>query len=328
MQRIHDLEPDPRAEAVYSSEAYKKDPSRYLPGLVTPYAGLLPLTANNQLDVSNGCSRRFFPREALAPRAFDDKIVDEIAEIMLSQARIIGSLDRPLTLAATGGRDSRVSAVTFSGQPRLSYYSFHMPSINHLTEDVDIARKLAKIEGVPLDVYELETYKDAAFGKAFKAHSPRGIWPAAALCYLREFQPDAIHIRSTVSEIGRVFYSKRTSKSVTPEVLAGTYTRTEFRHESLVQEAMRDFIKLTNFDVSQFFNYDLYDMFYWEHRNSKWQNILCAEAEMATDVFVPFNNRKLLQLFMSVPYRNRLEADIHLALCKRFKPEFSDIEIA
>lgn len=102
MQRIHDLEPDPRAEAVYSSEAYKKDPSRYLPGLVTPYAGLLPLTANNQLDVSNGCSRRFFPREALAPRAFDDKIVDEIAEIMLSQARIIGSLDRPLTLAATG----------------------------------------------------------------------------------------------------------------------------------------------------------------------------------------------------------------------------------
>lgn len=327
VQYLHDLAPDPRAQAVYESDIYRKDPSRYLPGMVTPFADLLPLTANNELDVKRARSHRFFPRGPLEPRPFDDAIVAEISAIMVRQAKIIGQMGRPLRLAATGGRDSRVSAATFSGQPNLQYYSFHMPSINHLTDDVIIARKLANIEQIPLDIYELETYKNPTFNPAFRAHSPRGIWPGAAHCYLTEFSLDTIHIRSTVSEIGRVFYSHRPAKTVSAATLAKIYTRTDFKENPMVLTAMQDFIDLTEFETSKFFNYSLYDMFYWEHRNSKWQNILCSEAEMATDVFIPFNNRSLLKLFMSIPFKHRQLASIHLALCDQLKPAFKAIEI-
>lgn len=324
---IYGLAPDPRAEAVYQDETYKADPSRYLPGMITPYEDAFPLTANHQLSITSGRSLRFFPRSPLPSHDFNDQILERIAGIMVTQARMIADLGRPLMLAATGGRDSRVSAATFSGLPGLSYFSFHMPSIGHLSDDVHIAQQLAEIDNVPLNIYELERYKDPEFQKAFKVHSPRGIWPAAALCYLREFPRNAIHIRSTVSEIGRIFYSRRTDKVVTPQGLAQTFTRTSYSENSIVTGTMRDFIEQTNFDETQFFNYSHYDMFYWEHRNSKWQNILCAEAEMATDVFIPFNNRNLLKLFMSVPYKNRLRADIHLALCDTLKPDFRHIKI-
>lgn len=324
---MHELPADPRAQFVYSSKIYKQDPSRYLPGMITPYEWVLPLTANNQLVVKSGNSQRFFPREDLPTRPFEDRLVDEIAEIMVQQSKLIGKLQRPLRLAITGGRDSRVSAATFSGQPHLSYYSFHMPSIGHLTKDVEIAKQLADIEQISLNIYDLEKYNDPNFQEAFKAHSPRGIWPAAALCYLSEFSADTIHIRSTVSEIGRAFYSMRAAKTVTSEGLARTYTVTEFFRDTIVIESMEEFIRLTDFDQSRFFNYNLHDMFYWEHRNSKWQNVLCTEAEMATDVFIPFNNRNLLKLFMSVPYKNRVRADIHLALCNKLKPDFKAVEI-
>jgi hypothetical protein len=95
----------------------------------------------------------------------------------------------------------------------------------------------------------------------------------------------------------------------------------------MVVATFQDFIDLTEFRVSKFFNYNFYDMFYWEHRLPKWQNILCTEAEMATDVFIPFSNRNLLKLFLSVPNHHRQRADIHMAICDRIKPAFKDIEI-
>lgn len=326
VQHLYDLKPDPRAEKVYNSDIYKKDPSPYLPGMITPFTNLLPLTANHELDISQARSLRFFPREPLAPRPFDDIIVDEIAEFMVAQARIIGSMQRPLRLAATGGRDSRVSAATFSGQPNLSYYSFHRPTTNHMTDDVIVAQKIADAEGVELSVYELEEYVVPHFDDMISAHSPRKIWPAAAVCYMREFDPHAIHIRSAVSEVGRVFHSKRPAKTVTAEALATAFTLTSFNNDPMLIETMRDFITLTDFDTSQFHGYDLYDMFYWEHRLAKWQNILCLEAEMATDVFIPFSNRDLLKKFLSVPTKNRAKADIHVAICNKLKPEFRNVE--
>lgn len=325
LHQIYGLPPDTRAQTVYASDTYREDPSRYLPGMITPYEKALPLTANNQLEVKSGTSQRFFPREELAPRPFNDRIVDEIAEIMVQQACMIGALERPLTLAATGGRDSRVSAAAFSGQPNLSYHSFHIPRTGHLTEDVNLARKLAQIEGVPLDVYDLQAYPITEFQKPFKVHSPRGIWPAAALCYLIEFPRDAIHIRSSVAEIGRAFYKKRREKFVSDRELAKSFTNTAFGADPMVIATMKDFIKHTNFDEKLFFNYSFYDMFYWEHRLSKWQNVLCSEAEIATDVFIPFNNRNLMKMFLSVPYENRVSIDIHHALCKKLKPEFSNV---
>ena len=328
IKALHSLIDDDRAKYILNNEIYRGDPSRYLPGLITPCSGVLPLTANHYLSVDSGSTHRFFPRGPLEPRVLDSKLVDEIISIMQSQAKILASLGRPMIVAATGGRDSRVSAATFRGLEDVSFFSFHMPSINHLSEDVKIASRLAEKISIPIKVFRLEDYKDKIFMEAFNIHSPCGIWPGAACCYLSEFEGNAIHIRSTVSEIGRIFYTKRDQTDCTADVLSRAYTVTEFSRDKIVLSALQNFIDETDFRASKFFNFNFYDLFYWEHRNTKWQAILCLEAEMATDVFIPYNNRCLISMFMGIPYKARLEAKIHLAIIEKLIPEGRDIPFA
>jgi hypothetical protein len=324
---LHNLPADPACEMVWTNEDYKKDPSRYLPGLITPYLGAVPLTGNHKLDCFERKSRRFFPREPNEELPLSVKLTDQITHFFLRQAGLIGGLGRPLWLAATGGRDSRVTAATFASQLRLRFFSFHLPSINHLTEDVQAAKELAQIANVPISVFELENYRDPTFQAAFQVHSRRGIWPGAAQCYCSEFEDEAIHLRSTVSEIGRIFYGNRQSDSVGAEILASAYTSTPFQSHELVIRALHEFVRQTAFTKEVFYNYNLYDLFYWEHRNAKWQNILCAEAEMACDVFVPYNNRWLLKKMMAVPFMARHRADIHRKVWLNVMPEFDKVNI-
>ena len=323
----HKLMPNTSAELVWNNVDYKKDPSRYLPGLITPIVGVSSLTANSELCFDERKTQRFFPRENLPTTQVHEQLVNQIAMIMRRQAELLGNLERPLYLAATGGKDSRTSAAAFSGQKNLRYFSFHFSKTGHLSEDIRIAKMLATADNVPIDIFDLDNYRTSEFNTSFQKHSPKGIWPSAALCYLSEFEPDAIHIRSTVSEIGRAFYGRRSEK-VDAVSLAKTYTSTPFHHDPLVIEAMREYIDKTQFLPSLFYNYDPFDLFYWEHRNSKWQNVLCSEAEMATDVFIPFNNRCLLKLFLSVPLKDRQNATLHQRVWKILKPEFTFIEIA
>lgn len=319
------MERDPRIARIFGDEAYKKDPSRYLPGDITPFVGLKGLTANTVLLMESGKARRFFPREPLAARGVDDALVEEISGVFLRQAEMLAATGRPLRVAATAGRDSRVSVAAFARFDTAKLFSFHFPRTGRLSEDVETSRTLAHLTGQELEIYDLSQYSDAAFNPAFKMTSPVGIWASAALCYIQEFPQNAIHIRSTVSEIGRMFYSRRTASQVSPEALARAYTVTDFWDSGLVVQAMAGFIKQAEFQEDRFFNYSLYDMFYWEHRNSKWQNILCQEAEMATDVFIPYNNRRLICLFLAVPESDRKAARLHVEVAKRLEPAFAGV---
>lgn len=327
---LHDLKPDPRAEETWAAESYRKDPSRYLPGMTTQFSDLLPLSANTELDFSARKPHRIFPRAPLMHREFGDDMVSEVAQIFRRQADMIAAMGRPMYLAATGGRDSRVSYAAFSRYTELQLFSFHYPSRGHLSKDVQIAAELAKISGHKLSIFDLENRNPAKseFVNAFFRHSPRGIWPDAAYAYVSNFSDDAIHIRSTVSEIGRIFYVHRWAKDITARNFAPTYTFTKFHEVPWVIESLDWFFKTNGFTKDNLLNFDPYDMFYWEHRNSKWQNILCVEAEMACDVFIPYNNRRLLTTMMSLHYEDRKEAKLHFAVIEALQPRFSSVEIA
>lgn len=316
---------DERASIVYQNNEYKKDPSRYLPGTITPYENLYALTANTLFDFTSREQKRFFPRENLPPQKLNRRFVREVASIFRQQAKMIAAKKRPMAIATTAGRDSRVSVAAFSRYQSAFLFSFHIASSGHLSEDTSTAKLLADKLGKELRIFDLGSYKNKAFDHAFSMTSPNGIWPAAAQCYIEEFPEDTIHIRSTVSEIGRMFYSRRLAKSVTAEGLAQIYTVTRFGIDPLVISAMRDFIERSKFSTEHFYDYDLHDLFYWEHRNSKWQNILCMEAEMASDVFIPFNNRKLILLFLGLPEKDRKSAALHIEITKEMCPKVSKI---
>jgi len=319
------LTPDSRAERVYQNKTYAKDPSRYLPGMISHFEGLYALTANTALDLQTAKPKRFFPREKLAPQKLTTKLVRNVSKIMRNQAKLLAARGRPMMVATTAGRDSRVSFSSLARYEHTRFFSFHISQSGHLSEDVKVAQSLVSKIGKELEVYDLPNYNDPKFRKTFSMTSPRGIWIAAAQCYIDEFPSDAIHVRSTVSEIGRMFYGRRSAKTVTAQTLARTFTVTNFGLDPMVIDAMQEYIDRTSFSEKYFYNYDFYDMFYWEHRNSKWQNILCLEAEMASDVFIPFNNRRLMMLFLGLPEKERKAASLHVAITREMCPEIADV---
>ena len=319
------LPEDPRAAEVYNNEAYRKDPSRYLPGMITSFKNIYALTANTALDFQSGKPNRFFPREDLKPQKLGKRLIQNVSKIMRQQAKLLAERGRPLMIATTAGRDSRVSLSSLAQYENSRFFSFHISQSGHLSEDVEIAQRLVSRIGKKLEVYDLPNYNAPSFRPVFTMTSPRGIWIAAAQCYIDEFPQDAIHVRSTVSEIGRMFYGRRVAKTVTAEGLARTFTVTDFGLDPLVIDTMQEFIDRTQFSEKNFYNYDIHDMFYWEHRNSKWQNILCLEAEMASDVFIPFNNRRLMMLFLGLPETERKAASLHVAITKEMCPEIADV---
>lgn len=311
LAEIHGLDTSAEAKTTLADQEYKRDPSRYLPGNITPFSKLNPLYANNQLVLNTAISHRFFPREILKSNEDLEFLAKKAASLMVNQAKLIHERKRPIYIALTAGRDSRVSASSFYGLDNTTYFTFHNARTGHLTQDVITAQHLSRLSKVDLKIFDLENYKDKKFNSSFVTHSPMGIWESAALCYLTELPENSIHIRSTVSEIGRNFYKNRLNKDITPINLASIYTKTGFSSSSTAIAAMTDFITGANFNSEAFFNYEMHDLFYWEHRNSKWQNTLCQEAEMATDVFIPFNNRELIKLLLKAPSPARISAKIH-----------------
>ena len=326
--KIHALPKKPAAIEILKNDSYKADPSPYLPGIVTAYKGVYPLTANNLLDCHTCKSIRFFPRELLPTTEFNESLVHELAEIFQTQARLLAD-SRDIAIAITAGKDSRLTLSAFQELSSRSFcFTFFNKETGQFQKDVEIGKQLTSKKGFNHNSYDLSNYHSKSFNQVFFKNSPHGIWPKAANLYAAEFKENLVHVRSTVSEVGRCFYAKgREGESFDASMLAEKYTITEVGRRSEMKNIFEEYISRTNFDQSCFFNYHYLDLFYWEHRNSKWQGILCQEAEMGSDVFIPYNNREILKGFLSVPVMDRLSARLHLALIDYMEPRFASIPL-
>jgi hypothetical protein len=325
--RLHGLEPNQEAKDIFNNALYKKDPSRYLPGLITPFKTLKPLIANNYLDLKTNKLVRFFPRGNIETNFHTQDISNQLATIFKSQARLLCA-NRDVSIAITAGKDSRVTLAAFENVKNATSFTFTNKKTNQFSADLQIGKQLAEVKGMQHQEFDLSQYASNDFQNLLKQRSPFPVWSNAAQLYVDEFKPTTVHIRSTVSEIGRCFYNRgRGSMEISAQRLAETFTQTEYSSEESLTKIFEEYIHATSFETKNIFNYDPLDLFYWEHRNSKWQNVLCHEAEAATDVFIPYNNREILKLLLSAPEEARRKSIIHLEMIKLMEPGFQSIPI-
>jgi len=66
-------------------------------------------------------------------------------------------------------------------------------------------------------------------------------------------------------------------------------------------------------DLKDPLNYEIPDLFYWKQRSGSWFAQNCLEFDSAwQDIFIPFNNRRLLREMMAVNARARQAPDYTL----------------
>ena len=94
-----------------------------------------------------------------------------------------------------------------------------------------------------------------------------------------------------------------------------------------VQNSMQEFISKTEFTPDNFYNYDPYDLFYWEYKMGSWLTLWLLELDMVHEKISFFNNRTLLKLLLSVDYEHRREKDLFYRLIDHLWPKCLDIEV-
>lgn len=304
---------------------------KYLPGLMSPFDEIRPLTPNTRYVVESRKVERFFPREELKTTDFKET-VDAVTNVLKEQSRLINEIYKTST-SLTAGLDSRLTfAIQNSMKNNGDYFTHISRRIpESFQEDVSIGKELADIYNKDHRVYEY-TNDDTVDGfKEFKAVWFKNVGMYRGSVHLFKAYADSypvqnLHIRSNIAEVVRVYYKRRTGE-VNETKLANLYTISTFKDNELVLNNFKEFIETTNFKKEKFYNYNFADLFYWEHRMGMWHSWLVNESDVAYETFVPFNNRKLLTMMLSIPEEERIGDELFIEIINNVNPKLMDIPV-
>lgn len=81
----------------------------------------------------------------------------------------------------------------------------------------------------------------------------------------------------------------------------------------------KDYLQKTAFN--EILNYDSSDMFLWEMRYGGWGGqVITCEHKFSFDITIPYNNRLLLELFLSTPLEKRISDQVHYDMIRYLNP--------
>lgn len=338
------LEMAPWIRKLVNAREYKVG-IRFLPGNVSPFPGVRRLGPNTVLAWREaGFSvQRFYPLNRFACAVNDEEqseLVKRIAEILRASLEITAAKWKSPAVSLTGGTDSQATlAASVTSRDRMRYFTF--ASSVEEARDLDAASKLAKRLGldhhaclIPDSGDDLEGYEELS---AIVRHNA---------AYVRENAPNdlrkltyftlnpicEVDVKSWVSEIGRSNFSKRLGmerlpKPLSPRQMTILYKRIFFDRTLLrqVDAAFASWMEEVGFGNIP--GLDDADMVYWEHRFPGWGALALNEFDMCWETTLPFNNRRLIEMFLAFPRTRRISDYAHREVVKLLDPELSACDV-
>ncbi|WP_374724365.1 hypothetical protein [Calidifontibacillus erzurumensis] len=316
-------------------EWFSKYSSSQLPGHFTIYEDIYFLTPNTLLEVNEKKIRRFFPRENLEILPVE-RVVEEISEITKKQLYLLSKINEKFLFSLTAGLDSRTSlALTKDYKDSFHYFTyikenFNSDKLNAYIIDQKIVTEMVYNLGLKHDFltidYNLKNQDFNEFLEVVKCNTTSQHNVRLAKLYFDQFPSNILHIRSNVYEIGRMYYRKnhKLPKTATMKSLAECYSK-QAKDDEKVKEAFQKYYDLIQMD--KIYNYDPFDILYWEYRMGTWISQVLLESDIAHDTFILFNVRKILKLLLSVSYTDKYEYTVFHELINKNWPILNYWEI-
>lgn len=342
---IYDLKIDPFIEKLVSNRFYNIG-NRYLPGDLSPFKELKRIGANVyiSLDMNENFSvNRFYP-----VRPLDIKTTEEEYRLGIEQAYKIlhknielASLKWPNSaISLSGGTDSKTTLSCANGlYDRFSYFSFQSKDTE--ITDSNAAREICDKIGLKHDIYpipaqnsEIEDYDEL---KAIIVHSygyVRGLAEREIrkhICMYRWNYFDT-EVKSWISEVVRVFFERKYGTKFPKKLSARHFSIFQTRYflspmllrksDKIYKEYMKKFDL-----VEPKFNFEHTDMYYWEVRMSSWGMMVTQSLDICHRITFPFNNRKLIELMLTLDREKRKTDIAHNDIIKIANKDIYDSNI-
>jgi len=326
---IHDKRISDDASEFMSQPSFQKNNNRYFPGRFTPYRSIFSLTPNTLLHVDDGKIVRFFPRSESKSYKVNPGLLDELEFLLITQVQLLSEKYR-LAVSLTAGIDSRLTFA--SCRENLQGIFAYTYVVDELTkQDSHIASLLCDKLHVPHKTwYCSKKFEDSLLQKFLKNTSfvSTSYRARIAKMLLQNYPTDHLHLKSNMPDIMKAHYRRRfaflpyQSSSIVFSRLYGIGYKSEF-----VRKAFDDFICVTGLKNEVVYNYDIYDLFYWEHHFGVGQSLNLCEWDIAQDSYILFNNREILKRMIQIPMRDRLAFKLYHQLIERMCPDISGFKI-
>ncbi len=317
-----------------------------LPGDTTHYKELSYLLGNTYVRYSCGSFtiHRMWPRKELKmcfkEQEYNDT-VSQIAEVMSNTMDIIAQKWSLPAISSTGGRDSKGSvAASLHCKDLFQYYSYNSQYAEKV--DCDAAEKLCSLVGLPHKTYiiplEKETYPEYDLVKAILSLNSNRINfnhnDIMKRIYFRKDSTFDVEVKSWGSEIGRARYfqkygvRKLQSKCTGRKVNA---TNNIFALNPMLMyetdKKYEDYLTKTQFN-EHVYNYEWSDIIFIEMRWGRWgSNVICCEDMFSHDITIPYDNRRLGELMLSIPLEKRINDQTHIDFTKKLSDAIGESDI-
>jgi hypothetical protein len=143
-----------------------------------------------------------------------------------------------------------------------------------------------------------------------------------------------IEVKSWVDEIGRARYHKRYAKKSFPGKLTPRYLSTIYKPFITERKLLRQTDQVFSDYLDTYYGdgvLDLtpwWDLVYWEFEwNAGEGAFLTGEHLLSYDITIPFNNRRLLEMMLTVPLQRRIDDEIQKRIIHRMNPKIEQTGI-
>ncbi len=342
---IFQLAVDEQVLRLTDSKGYYRG-SGFLPGNLSPFRELKRLGPNTAVIYRNESFdiTRIFPREdrqEVQSEAEKQELLGQMQWLFCQNIALTMKKWNRVAISLTGGIDSQT---TFANAKPWWNHIFCFSFISKPSEkvDADAAKEICTKLGVKHHLYQIpkrpEEIPDYDFLEKIIEHNTSNICkinPNEKRKYIwLERQNDFdVELKSDMSEVGRSYTERKYKDVKVPRKLAPRHLTIGQARYFLEPWCMRfadcaykSFMTETGL-TEDLYGYSMHDLAYWEVRMGAWASTSFSSQEYFHEITIPYNNRRLLSMFLRFPEEERKQDLPHKRLMASGSPELAQMQI-
>ncbi len=306
LKLVANLEEGTKYYKYHESKYVKSNIEHWIPSGISLYDDVYQLIPNHYLDVSGFKQIRYWPNKTIEKVSSEDG--EENFSALLKNIMLAANNKFKLALPVTAGWDSRIilSACKDISED-IFFYTLQYRDLTENSRDIKTPRRILHYLGYEHHIIDCRKELDKQFLDVYVNNTDiphLNDWGTIADGMYENYPTDRIALKGNCAEIGRCFYyptGKHPKIMKSSDILnLESYWKNIDYFENQISEWF-DGIKSS--DVN--FEYNLLDLFYWEHRMGSWQAQSQLEWDIVQEAFTPFNSRELLDILLSIEPKYR-----------------------
>ncbi len=314
---------------VYSELALTPAKLNTYPGRRTNWTNVYLLNSNLELSLADRVTRRVGPRKIehwVSPAQAARQITAEASKFL----QYLRWLPNEVKVSLTAGMDSRVTlGLMHEVHQDFEFFTYELNWAGaKAISDMDMKAAATMAESFALNHRFLKFETTKIVGperEVFDRNNRRAHGRYLTLKYASEFPTDAIHIRSTVYELGRARHGIDRDLGNFAEWMTKKIVNSGTPNGNILSD-FGDYMNSSEFSEIP----DTYlpqDMYYWEITDSSWMQHIVAESDHAFDTVVLINSRRMLRTLLSVPPEDRATSQTYIRMLDQNWPALLDVPV-